>query len=223
MASALSRVSVESLMASIAGGVRLLHEVVDCAELVLESQWEQEGPEVEAVVVRRIILGVIRWGQSRHLVPVQSVVEVEVLHLLRHLFLERRGLGLHADRRGNSRVVISRAVPLPGLVRPLRPQLEVRRQGATMLDLPAMAQVSELVVRHAHVLFVRLRLHRLTVLCELVRPQFRCRVRVGHAVEHRHVAVNRRPLQKLLQVTLVDASDGIDVRRAAIILCVITA
>ena len=41
----------------------------------------QELAQIEAIVVRRIVLGVIRGCQRRHLVPIDGVLREEVLHL----------------------------------------------------------------------------------------------------------------------------------------------
>lgn len=47
----------------------------------LEARTLQERAQVEAVIVGRVVLGVVRRRQSRHLVARDCVVEEEVLHL----------------------------------------------------------------------------------------------------------------------------------------------
>mmetsp|Transcript_98679 Transcript_98679/g.318184 ORF Transcript_98679/g.318184 Transcript_98679/m.318184 type:complete len:216 (-) Transcript_98679:1505-2152(-) len=86
-----------------------------------------------------------------------------------------------------------------------------------MLNLAAVAQVSELLVGHPHVLLITLRLG----LAFRVRPELRCGHRACDIVKHADTAVLRRPLQECLQVPLVDAADGVDVSGAAVVLGVV--
>jgi len=66
----------------------LCSECVNGLVLTRPRRIVQEGAQVEAVVTGGIRLGMIRWGQSRHLVAVDAVHFEEELDLGRHL---RRG------------------------------------------------------------------------------------------------------------------------------------
>jgi hypothetical protein len=45
----------------------------------------KKGPQVEPIIVGRVVFGMVRGRERGHLVPVDGVVEEEVLHLLCHL------------------------------------------------------------------------------------------------------------------------------------------
>ena len=51
----------------------------------------QKWTQIKAIVVRRIILSMVRGSQSGHLVAVQGVEEVKILHLLSNLLSEMSG------------------------------------------------------------------------------------------------------------------------------------
>lgn len=105
--------------------------VINCPKLPSPLVVVKERPQVEAVIVWRVGLGVVRGRQHGHLVPVDGVATVKMLHLSCHLF------------RG--------AVLAPGLR-----QLAEHGEGAAVQLLAQTAVLTQLVVRHAHVLLVGL-------------------------------------------------------------------
>mmetsp|Transcript_35900 Transcript_35900/g.120052 ORF Transcript_35900/g.120052 Transcript_35900/m.120052 type:complete len:263 (+) Transcript_35900:327-1115(+) len=142
----------------------------------------------------------------RPLVPVDRVVNVKVLDLLRDLLVkrDRRGGASRTDRR-RERASVGPAVT----------QLEEGRERPAPLYLAAVAQRGQLVVRHAHVLFIELR--------AFGARQLGAGGRVGDAREHPDPSLAAGPLEESLEVALVDAADRVQVCGRAVVLCVVAA
>mmetsp|Transcript_4091 Transcript_4091/g.8863 ORF Transcript_4091/g.8863 Transcript_4091/m.8863 type:complete len:235 (+) Transcript_4091:830-1534(+) len=96
-------------------------------------------------------------------------------------------------------------------------QLQIGGERATMLNLPAVAKVTQLLVAHAHVHVVALN--------PLGARQLGARPRVCHALKHIDTLVGilsrSDPAKEALEVALIDAADRIDIGRRAVVLCVI--
>mmetsp|Transcript_11409 Transcript_11409/g.34418 ORF Transcript_11409/g.34418 Transcript_11409/m.34418 type:complete len:589 (-) Transcript_11409:799-2565(-) len=179
---------------------------VDGRELRFETRGLQEGSEVEAVVVRGVVLRMVGGRERGHLVPVDGVVKEEVLDLLGDLLIEgHRCVVTPGALRGRdaAAVVPERAEPQEGGER------------AAVLDLAAAAEVAQLGVGHAHVLLVQLG--------ALGARELRAGLGVRDALQHRDALLAARPLQEGLEVRLVDPADGVDVRGAAVVLGVVAA
>eukprot|EP00982_Pelagococcus_subviridis_P006787 30294-Pelagococcus_subviridis.AAC.52 len=78
-----SRLSSRSLIRLLR--VRFTSDLVDFPELPRPAHVVQERPQVEPVVLRRVVFRVVRRRQRRHLMPVRGVEEEEPLHFLRDL------------------------------------------------------------------------------------------------------------------------------------------
>ena len=61
--------------------VHLLHALVDLAKLPFPPDIVKELPKIEAIIVRGVGLGVIRWRQCCHLMTVHGIVEKETFDL----------------------------------------------------------------------------------------------------------------------------------------------
>mmetsp|Transcript_42560 Transcript_42560/g.92707 ORF Transcript_42560/g.92707 Transcript_42560/m.92707 type:complete len:701 (-) Transcript_42560:38-2140(-) len=141
--------------------------------------------------------------QRGHFVPVDRVIEVEVLDLLRDLLVSTRRSAC-PSLRGRDLTLLC----------PHPPDLQERGERTAMLYLAAMAEISQLSVGHAHVVLIAL--HTLRP-CEL-----RAWLSIGNALKYSDALVMTCPNEETLQVSFVDAANGVDVRSAAVILCVVT-
>mmetsp|Transcript_47516 Transcript_47516/g.85505 ORF Transcript_47516/g.85505 Transcript_47516/m.85505 type:complete len:248 (-) Transcript_47516:602-1345(-) len=190
-------------------GLRLLQRIggiVDLLKLPFKVNWVQERPQVEAVVLWAIVFCVVGRSERCHLVPLRSVIEVKVLHLLRHPPCE----GLRLVIRGLS---LGWRQLLPGLG-PGVLEPEEHPQRSTLLHLADVAKITKFCIGHAHVLFIQLRTLRARELSG--------RLGLCSGLQNAVALVLAGPQQEGLQVSLSNPSDRIDVGSTTVVLRVIT-
>mmetsp|Transcript_6120 Transcript_6120/g.10274 ORF Transcript_6120/g.10274 Transcript_6120/m.10274 type:complete len:278 (-) Transcript_6120:1599-2432(-) len=184
---------------------QLFDSLINRRKLQIEARVLQKRTQIKPVVVRRVVFCVVRRSKRRHLVSGDRVVKVKVFDFLSNFLIT----GLRS--RGTHRPVRRTNSPPVG---PTVTKLDKGRKRAAVFNLAAKPEIAQFLVRHAHILFVKLR--------PFCSSELGTRLGIGNALQHCDALVLRSPYHKRLEIAFIDPPNRVDVRSRAIVFSVIS-